>query len=161
MHIYEKHLPANNGNNPNRKITPDTIVVHYFGQPNVSADRLALCFQNNNANDVSSNFVVDRSKIIECIPAGYMSYCVSSHNTHTINIECAHTATGQFDLRTIIHLRQIVRHLMKEFNIPASRVVRHYDLTGKKCPMYYVDNPREWQWLRKIITDEESGVFPD
>lgn len=161
MNIVKRPLPVSNGNNPNRKINPDTIVVHYMGDPDVSAERLALCFENNNANNVSSNYIVDPKQIIEVIFPGYMSYCVSNHNTHTINIECAHTKTGQFDLRTIIHLRQIVRKLMRDFNIPASRVVRHYDLTGKHCPMYYVTNPREWYWLHKIITSNKKGVFPD
>lgn len=158
MVIKKIPLPKNNGNNPNKQITPDTIVVHYFGDPNVSAERLAMCFLNNNANNVSSNYIVDSKQVIETIPAGHMSYCVSNHNTHTINIECAHTESGQFDIRTMIHLREIVRKLMKDWGIDAQHVVRHYDLTGKHCPMFYVKNKREWELLRTYITSEK-GVF--
>lgn len=161
MRIIKRPLPPLNHNNPNRPITPDTIVIHYMGDPDTSAETLAKCFYNNNANDVSSNYIVDPQCIIEILPPTQMSYCVSGHNDHTINIECAHTVTGQFDLRTIIHLRQIVRKLMRDFNIPPSRVVRHYDLTKKPCPIYYVEYPREWYWLHKLITAKSlKGVFP-
>ena len=57
---------------------------------------------------------------------------------------------------------------MKKFNVPASRVVRHYDASRKLCPYYYAKRETEWQALRKTITGTSTvkaksgykGTFP-
>ena len=43
------------------------------------------------------------------------------------------------------------KDLMKKYNISAGNVLRHYDLTGKYCPWYYVDENR-WAVLHEYIT---------
>ena len=40
---------------------------------------------------------------------------------------------------------------MKKYSISAGNVLRHYDLTGKYCPWYYVDENR-WAVLHEYIT---------
>lgn len=142
-------------NNPNRKIKPDTVVIHYTAVPGCSADRLAECFVlNNGGYNQSCNFAVDDKEIICLIPAGRMSYGVSGHNDHVINIEvCYKDYYGRFELETIENLRLLVKRLMERFSIPAENVKRHYDMTGKQCPLYYAKNLNEWQALHKLITD--------
>ena len=44
---------------------------------------------------------------------------------------------------------------MKKYGIFADNVVRHYDLTGKHCPLYYVNNTR-WAKLKAVITAPEQ-----
>ena len=152
MDVKYKLIPKGE-NNPGKRISPDTIVIHYSGVHGVSAERLALCLYNNNANNVSANYCVDDKDIICTIKPGYMSYGVIGNNSHIINIEvCYDDPEGRFELDTVANLRRIVKYLMREFKIPAEKVVRHFDLTGKKCPWYYVDNPREWARLHKVIT---------
>lgn len=152
MRVVEKYIPKG-ANNPDRPIKPDTIVIHYSGGACVSAETLARCLVNNNANNVSANYCVDEKDIICTIPPGYMSYGVTGHNNHIINIEVCYTdPAGRFELNTIANIRRIVKKCMRDFNIPADKVVRHYDLTGKKCPWYYVDNPSEWTRLHRMIT---------
>lgn len=152
MTVIKRYIPKG-ANNPDLKIKPDTIVIHYSGVSGVSAERLALCLYNNNANDVSANYCIDDKNIICTIPPGFMSYGVTGHNNHIINIEvCYKDEKGRFELETIANLRRITKFLMREFNIPAEKVVKHFDLTGKKCPWYYVDNSKEWTRLHKMIT---------
>ena len=43
---------------------------------------------------------------------------------------------------------------MKKYNIPAGYVLRHYDLTGKYCPWYYVDENR-WAVLHEYVTSSD------
>ncbi len=142
------------GNNPGIKIKPDTIVIHYTAVPGCSADRLATCFINDNGGyHQSCNYAVDEREVICLIPAGGISYGVTGHNQHIINIEvCYNEARGSFELTTIQNLRELVRRLMKKWSIPAARVVRHYDLTGKICPEFYVAYGNEWKVLHKLIT---------
>ena len=35
---------------------------------------------------------------------------------------------------------EIIKELMEKYSIPPERVIRHFDVTGKKCPAYWVDN---------------------
>ena len=154
MNIIHRHIPKG-ANNPCEKINPDMIVIHYSGQAGVSAERLAQCLINNNANNVSANYCVDDKDVICTIPPGYMSYGVTAENHHIINIEvCYKDPAGRFELLTIAKLHLLVKKLMKAFNIPAENVVRHFDIshTGKKCPWYYVDNPAEWERLHLLLT---------
>ena len=152
MRVVEKYIPKG-ANNPERPIKPDTIVIHYSGGACVSAETLARCLINNNANNVSANYCVDEKDIICTIPPGYMSFGVTGHNEHIINIEtCFKDPAGRFELDTIANLRRVVKKCMRDFGIPPENVVRHYDLTNKKCPWYYVDNPKEWTRLHRMIT---------
>lgn len=152
MKVKEMIIPYG-ANNPDRPINPDTIVIHYSGGACVTAETLARCLVNNNANNVSANYCVDEKDIICTIPPGYMSYGVTGHNNHIINIEvCFTDPAGRFELNTIANIRRIVKKCMRDFNISADKVVRHYDLTKKKCPWYYVDNPAEWTRLHRMIT---------
>jgi len=45
----------------------------------------------------------------------------------------------------------LVRHLMKKYDIPAGRVVRHFDVTGKCCPNGYISK-KSWKKLRDYLT---------
>ena len=153
-----KMLIPKQGNNPMVRRTPDTIVIHYNGVGGVTAKELAQCFINNNANSVSANYVVDDKDIIKTISPRYMSYGVTGHNNHIINIEVCHKdRQGRFELGTIKNLVNLVPRLMRTYNIDSAHVVRHYDLTHKMCPAYYAGkNNVEWDILHKLITE---GVF--
>ena len=152
MKVKEMLIPVG-VNNPNRPIVPDTIVIHYSGCACVSAETLARCLMNNNANDVSANYCIDDRDIICTIPPGYMSYGVTGRNNHIINIEvCFSDPDGRFELDTIANIRRVVKKCMRDFKITPEKVVRHFDLTGKKCPWYYAEHPNEWARLHKMIT---------
>lgn len=157
LKIRSRVIPKG-ANNPNLKIVPDTIVVHYTGGSCVSAATLAECFYHNNGGyNQSCNFIVDEKEIVCSIPAGRMSYGVTGHNNHIINIEvCYKDLSGRFELETIENLRLLVKRLQERFKIPDEMVKRHYDMTGKQCPMYYALNNREWDVLHALIT---KGAF--
>ena len=80
---------------------------------------------------------------------------------NVIHIEVCHPdKSGKFTEKSIAALAELVPYLMKKYNIDANNVVRHYDLTGKHCPMYYVDNARWAELKRRIISGTpETGVL--
>ncbi len=41
---------------------------------------------------------------------------------------------------------ELTRELMAMYNVPADRVIRHYDVTGKICPNPYVYNHTDHTW---------------
>lgn len=56
--------------------------------------------------------------------------CVKTRGNKTI----ANHKDWYFTKETIESAVELVKHLMKEYNIPAENVVRHFDVTGKLCP---------------------------
>lgn len=166
MTIITKLIPHNNYNCPGTKQNPKRICIHYFGQAGTTAAKLNE-FQHNVAIGMfkdkpeswtSSQYIVGLDgEIIRSVPDNEISYSASGNNQDTIHIECAHPKSdGAFTAATISALCELVRSLMKKYNIAADSVVRHYDLTGKWCPLYYVDNTR-WAALHEKITSESQS----
>jgi N-acetylmuramoyl-L-alanine amidase CwlA len=44
-----------------------------------------------------------------------------------------------------------VKALMSAYNLDSGDVIRHYDVTGKLCPLYYVRNPKEWTLFKERL----------
>ena len=37
--------------------------------------------------------------------------------------------------------------------IGRDQVIRHYDVTGKECPLYYVRNPEAWEQFKADLQE--------
>jgi N-acetylmuramoyl-L-alanine amidase CwlA len=46
---------------------------------------------------------------------------------------------------------ELVAFLCGKFNLTMDNVIRHYDVTGKNCPKYYVENPDAWIQMKSDI----------
>ena len=42
-------------------------------------------------------------------------------------------------------------YLCSEFDLNPEDVIRHYDVTGKICPKYFVDHPEEWETFHEDV----------
>ncbi len=165
----DKLIPKNKYNRPGTKSEPKRICIHYTGSPGSGADRLALYFLNV-ANGVfktsspdawtSTQYIVGiQGEIIRIIPDNEIAYAAAGKNDGTIHIEvCYPDKTGKFSDNSISALSQLVPYLMKIYSIDSNNVVRHYDLTGKLCPYYYVDNSR-WNTLKSQITEAKKEIL--
>ena len=68
----------------------------------------------------------------------------------TLSIECCHVdESGAFTDATYISLVRLTGWLCYRFNLTSEDVIRHYDVTGKNCPKYYVEHPDKWQEFKK------------
>jgi N-acetyl-anhydromuramyl-L-alanine amidase AmpD len=70
-------------------------------------------------------------------------------NANSIGIEMCvrkNGSTWYFEDATVNTTIELTKHLMKKYNIPASNVIRHYDVTGKICPAPYVHNNTKHTW---------------
>ena len=51
---------------------------------------------------------------------------------------------------------------MARYNVPLERVLRHYDVTGKNCPLPMVENPSLWEDFKtKLKGVDEMLDYPD
>lgn len=161
MTITDCLIPKNKYNRPGTKSTPKRICVHYTGDCGKNTDRLvaywknvaAGVFKDNPLAWTSAQYIVGlNGELVRCIPDNEIAYAAANQNADTIHIEvCYKQKSGMFEEKSIAALGELVRSLMKKYGIPASKVVRHYDLTGKHCPAYYIDENR-WAVLHECIT---------
>ncbi len=126
--------------------TVTAIAVHYVGNPNTTAMQNRNYF-NQPSVSVSSHFVVGlEGEVVQCVPLDEISSATNHRNRDTISIEVCHPdASGQFSEKTYASLVRLVTWLCREFELDQSNLLRHYDVTGKLCPLYYVKNPEAWE----------------
>lgn len=166
MTITDSLIPKNKYNRPGTKSTPKRICVHYTGDCGATAAQLAKYWQNVAAGVfkdkpwswTSAQYIVGlNGGVVRCIPDNEIAYAAADQNADTIHIEvCYRQKSGVFEEKSIAALGELVRSLMKKYAIPAGKVVRHYDLTGKLCPAYYVDEAR-WAALHERITSMQKS----
>ena len=125
------------------------IVIHYTANPGSTAQNNRDYFEglkDSHETKVSSHFVVGiEGEIVQCIPSSEIAYASNSRNSDTLSIECCHTdETGKFTEATYTSLVRLTGWLCYRFNLTSEDVIRHYDVTGKICPKYFVDYPEKW-----------------
>lgn len=126
------------------------VVVHYVGNPSTSAKANRDYFEGlgtTGETQASSHFIIGLDgEIIQCIPLNEIAYCSNNRNDDTIAIECCHPdENGKFSDATYQSLIKLTKWLCDTYDLNTQTdVIRHYDVTGKICPKYYVDNEDAW-----------------
>lgn len=133
----------------------NNIVIHYVGNPDTSAQNNRDYF-NKPDTDVCSHFVVGLDgEIIQCVPLDEKSNASNNRNLDTISIEVCHPdSSGKFNEATYNSLVKLTAWLCDNSGLKAKDVIRHYDITGKECPKYFVNNESEWQKFLEAIKQE-------
>ena len=155
--VEQDLLPLNPYSRPGTPLeTIDGVVVHYVGNPGTSAAANRSFFSNlavTHETYASAHFVVGlEGEVLQCVPLTEIAYCSSQANGHTISIEVCHNdETGEFSTETTAGLLRLTAWLCKEFDLGAADVIRHYDVTGKLCPKYYVEHPEAWEDLLSAL----------
>lgn len=167
MNIKEQLIRVNPYSRPGTKITPTKVIVHYVGNPGSTAQNNRDYFNNlatTHATYVSAHYVVGlQGEVIRCIPEEEISYGASQGNNYGINIEVCHPdKTGKFTEETEEALAELVADICKRRGFdPARDVIRHYDVTGKKCPLWYVEHPEAWLAFREKVKSQVNPPEPD
>ena len=159
--IIEDFLTVNNNSRPGKKLKKvKGIVIHYTANPGTGAKANRDYFESRkdqedtSVNKVSSHFVVGLDgEIIQCIPTNEIAYASNDRNQDTISIECCHPGkNGRFNKKTYRSLVLLCAWLCDQYEIAdKTDIIRHYDITGKQCPLYYVKHPSKWETLRTDI----------
>lgn len=82
--------------------------------------------------------------------------CVRKRNTASMG---ATDKDWYFEDATVEAAVALTRYLMEKYNVPASHVIRHYDVTGKICPNPYVYNAtaHTWEKFKQLISGAASA----
>ena len=69
---------------------------------------------------------------------------------------CHPDESGEFSEVTYERVVELTAWLCHTFELkPETEVIRHYDVTGKRCPLYYVENPEAWT---RFLADTEAAA---
>lgn len=132
------------------------IVIHYTANPGAAAMSNRNYFENlkdTKETKASSNFVVGLDgEIVQCVPTWEVAYASNDRNNDTVSIECCHPdESGKFNDVTYRSVVQLTAWLCMKFELSEKDVIRHYDITGKNCPKYFVENEDAWEQFREDV----------
>ena len=141
------------------------IVIHYTANPGTTAKQNRDYFEGlslSGETSASSHFVIGiDGEIVQCIPSNEIAYASNDRNADTIAIECCiPDETGRFTDATYDTLLHLTAWLIGRYDLTIDDVIRHYDVTGKDCPKYYVENPSAWEQMKADISAyiEKNGT---
>lgn len=161
----------NNFGERRAKSSIEFIVIHYTANDGDSDESNGKYFANNIVN-ASAHYFVDDDSITQSVPDNYVAWSVGGNkypntnggssyrkciNKNSISIEmCDTKRNGEYDFteETIKNTAELVKTLMKKYKIPISKVIRHYDVTGKVCPAPFVKNKKAWENFKERLVDE-------
>ena len=150
--------------NKNRKIA--YLVIHWVGAVS-SAKNNAKYFQSYRG--ASAHYFVDNNSIYQIIDDWNIAWHCgtkgkyfhkSCRNSNSIGIEMCLDKPGHISDETIARTAKLVQTLMIKYGIPASNVIRHYDVTHKSCPGCFI-KAADWNPVHAILTSANSHAVED
>ena len=153
--VEQDILPLNPYSRPGTPLeTIDGVVVHYVGNPGTTAQQ-NHDFYDQPTTTVSSHFLIGLDgEIIQCIPLDEKSSASNDRNIDTLSIEVCHPdETGKFNQASYDSLVKLTAWLCDYTGIGRNQVIRHYDITGKLCPLYFVEHEDAWNQFLQDVAD--------
>ena len=155
-----RKYPANAGNVGGTRAASGIryIVIHYTGNDGDTALNNAKYYAGNVVK-TSAHYFVDAKEVIQSVDdlrvawAGGGTLHGRCLNANSISIEiCDAKKDGAYapDARAVERALALTRELMKKYNIPASNVIRHFDVTGKLCPAYWSGKENAGKWEKEF-----------
>ncbi len=166
MEVFKNITSRNRTIVGNRKI--EYIVIHYVGA--VSSAKANSNYFKSTYRGASAHYFVDESSIYEVVEDRDVAWHVGSkfyrhlkcRNGNSIGIEmCCCWRNGKVDVSEGVVERtvELVKELMRRYNIPVENVLRHYDVTGKCCPEVFVFNAGRWSDFLNRLSELVGGKY--
>ena len=170
-----KSIPCNKNNYGGTRSTSSIkyIVIHFTANDGDKAVSNGNYFKNNVVK-ASAHYFVDDDTVVKSVDDNKVAWSVGGSkyadckttgggtkygtvtNSNSISIEMCDTKKDGKVMATKATQENCIKlavKLMKKYNIPVSHVVRHFDVTGKKCPAYFVEKSK-WETFKKTLKKE-------
>lgn len=129
---------------------PQYIVIHDVGAKSTAKNNVDY-FSGGNRG-ASAHYFVDDTSIWQSVEDKHGAWhCGDGGNKYGINnqnsigIEMC-LPSGKVTDKTEQNTLELVKHLMAKYNVPASKVVRHYDASRKNCPAQFNLDGKWTRW---------------
>ncbi len=155
--IDEQLLTLNDWSRPGLPTSQiSNIVIHYLGNPGTTAQENRDYFEglkDYQTDYMSANYIVGLDgEIIACVPEGELAYASNDANDYSISIENCHMdESGRFLKKTYISLVHLTAYLLEKYHLTVDDIIRHHDVTGKQCPIFYVEHEEAWEAFKKDV----------
>jgi N-acetylmuramoyl-L-alanine amidase len=153
------------------------IVVHWVENPGTSALANRTYFEGlkdqvpglppEKYRYASAHYIIGiDGDMLQCVPEKEMCYHVGAAlymegalhrlsnypNDCTLGIELCHPGRdGKFTDKTLQSCRELASSLLSRYGLNREDLWRHFDVTGKLCPRYFVDYPDEWDVFKASV----------
>lgn len=107
-------------------IVDDETIVQY--NPDVKNRFCWHCGDNKNPYSMGGKFYG------KCTNANSIGIEICSTNPNWTASDQANSKKWSFTEKAVAKAAELTKYLMQTYNIPADRVIRHYDVSGKLCP---------------------------
>ncbi len=180
MEVTEAYLTPNQFSRPQIKLRGVYgLVLHYVGNAGTSALFNRNYFESRKHGKTgygSAHFIVDLSGMaLVCIPPNevayhcgenkqqghlYTQFAISKFgwwpNGCTLGIEMCHAdVAGRLTDETLDTTCTLCACLCSQFNLsPNDDIVRHFDITGKLCPRFWVEHERDFAAFKQSVQDK-------
>lgn len=156
---------AHTGNYQKGRTQPiEYIVVHYTANSDDTAQNNLDYFARTKTG-TSAHYFVDENEVCQSVQDTDVAWhCGSKNprhpycrNANSIGVEMCDSLNAVPEA-TRARTAAFVRELMDKYGLDSSHVLRHYDVTGKRCPAPWVDNPAEWMEFKKMLEEEDDDM---
>ena len=147
------------------------IVMHYTANNGDTARNNCDYYHRVGGLQASAHYFVDEHGAMQSVREGDTAWHCGARaywhpecrNANSIGIEmCSRKrADGSYYIKpeTVANAATLAKDIMQRYGIDTDHVLRHYDVTGKRCPMPWVDDPAQWTAFKAMLTtntDEED-----
>lgn len=153
MIIKQDYLPVGHISRPGKPMNhPTSITIHWIGpHPKQSVyDPRSWWLKGPDGKGLaaSAHYIIKDSECLQCIPENEVAWHAGGKgNYSSLGIEVIPmNIAGEFSQDSIDTLIELLKQL------PKLPLLRHYDWTGKECPLYYVNEDR-WITLKNELEE--------
>jgi N-acetyl-anhydromuramyl-L-alanine amidase AmpD len=144
------------------------IVMHYTANNGDTAKNNCDYYHRVGGLQASAHYFVDEhgamQSVRECDTAWHCGARAYWHpecrNANSIGIEmCSRKrADGSYYIKpeTVANAAALAKDIMQRYGIDTDHVLRHYDVTGKRCPMPWVDDPAQWTEFKEMLKQNDN-----
>ena len=144
------------------------IVMHYTANNGDTAKNNCDYYHRVGGLQASAHYFCDEhgamQSVRECDTAWHCGARAYWHpecrNANSIGIEmCSRKrADGSYYIlpETVANAAALAREIMQRYGIDTDHVLRHYDVTGKRCPMPWVDDPAQWTAFKDMLKQNDN-----
>ncbi len=144
------------------------IVLHYTANNGDTAKNNCDYYHRVGGLQASAHYFVDEHGAMQSVREGDTAWHCGAlaywhpecRNGNSIGIEmCSRKrADGSYYIKpeTVANAATLAREIMQRYGIDTDHVLRHYDVTGKRCPMPWVDDPAQWAAFKDMLVPEST-----
>ena len=149
------------------------IVMHYTAGNGDTAKNNCDYYHRVGGLQASAHYFCDEHGAMQSVREGDTAWHCGARaywhpecrNGNSIGIEmCSRKrADGSYYIlpEAVANTATLAKDIMQRYGIDTEHVLRHYDVTGKRCPMPWVDDPAQWTEFKDMLVPKNTTTVEE